>query len=305
MLVQRGDADLDQAFDRRAILVFLAVQGPDDAVDDVRRLAQGKGDAVLVDLAIGRFFAEAGDDGAQFRRFDGQRVRQVVHGGTHGDGTYQLVRFAARHVVRFRQQQFQAAAGQQAGDGRRRLRAPLFQGGAALGDEVELAGRRLPAEQRRAGGRHHGHQQVARVGQERRRFRFLRRGLDGRALQRGLRQFLRLGIGFDMAARQLVDRVQGRRHGHLRAIGQQVGGEMRGQHAVRVAGHGAGSDGKARPREDGHGHEQGVVAHVFMRDDGRFADGFNAVHQHVVGVQVFLEQAAQGVVDGVLVAGFE
>src|SRR5450830_1694610 len=53
LLVERGDADLYQAFDRRAVFIFLSIQGPDDAVDDFRRLAQGEGDAVFVHLAVG------------------------------------------------------------------------------------------------------------------------------------------------------------------------------------------------------------------------------------------------------------
>ena len=63
----------------------------------------------------------------------------------------------------------------------------------------------LPAEQRRAQRRHDGDQQVARVGQEGRRFGRLGQRLDGRALIGGLRQLVGGGVGFGVGARQLVD----------------------------------------------------------------------------------------------------
>ncbi len=309
LLLHAAHAALQRAFRRRPFLVLLPVQRPHHAVDHIRRLALRERDAVLVDLALGVLLAEAGDHRAQFRRLDRQRMRQVVHRRADRHRAYQLVRLAAGHVIGFRQQQLDAAARHQARHGRLGLGAPLLQrGGAHLG-VVGLVGRHLPAEQRTAGRRQHRHQQVAGVGQERRRFRDLGLALQRHALQRGLRQLVHLGVGFDVGARQLVDRIQRGRHRHQRLVGQQVGvevGRQRGQHVRRDR---AGGDREAGPGQDRRGHQQHVIdlghAVGFDRDLARFADRFHTVHQHVVGVQVFLEQAVERGVDGVLVAGFQ
>jgi hypothetical protein len=114
------------------------------------RLAQREADAVFVDLAVVDFVAEAGDHGAQVARFDAQRVGEVVHGGAHRHRADQLVRLAAGDVIGFRQQQLGAAARQQARDAGAGLGAPLLERGFALGFEVDVVLRFLPAEQRGA-----------------------------------------------------------------------------------------------------------------------------------------------------------
>nr|GEU28369.1 hypothetical protein [Tanacetum cinerariifolium] len=296
-LVGRGQRG-GRAFRWRAFFIFLPVQRPHHAINHVRRRAARKSHAVFVDLAFARFLAEAGNDGAQFGRFDRQRVRQVVHGRADRDRADLLVRLAAGHVIRFGQQQFHAAAGQQAVHGRRYLRAPLFERGGAFGRVMRLVRRHLPAEQRRTGRRHHGHQQVAGVGQERRRFRHLGVGLERGALEGGLRQLVHLAIGFHVAARQLVDREQRGRHGQLRAVRQQVGREMRRQGGQNIGRNRTGSDGKAGPGQDGRGHQQHVVRFAdavggVEHDAARFAGRLHAVHQDVVGIEVFAEEGVE------------
>jgi hypothetical protein len=75
---------------------------------------------------------------------------------------------------------------------------------------------------------------------------------------RGLGQLVGQGIGFGVGARQLVERVQGRRHRHAGAVGQQVGREVGRQRGDDVVRDGAGSDREAGPGQHRGGHQQGL-----------------------------------------------
>jgi hypothetical protein len=96
----------------------------------------------------------------------------------------------------------------------------------------------------------------------------------------------------------------------LGAFGQQVGREMRVQGRQDLVRDGAGRDRETGPGQDRRGDQQGLPADFAavggLFDHGRgFADGFDAIHQHVVDGELALEQDVQGGVDGVLVVGLE
>ena len=160
-------------------------------------------------------------------------------------------------------------------------------------------------EQRLAGRHGDGGQQEAGVGQEGRSSRCVGQRFQGAAFERGLCQALRERLRFDVAARQLIDGEQRRRHRHAHLVGQHMRVQVGRQRGQQVCGDRPGGNRKARPGQDRHRDQQRVVGHAVLFEAARFAAGFQRFHQGVVGAGLLLEQFVEGGVDAVLMIAFQ